>query len=148
MEDAMIINKAAYERGFGHGSVYKTLIIDLEEEEKRISPSGAKPSLIFCNIKIPPHGTKAGNDMAGEKYYEDLDVDGLPEEGTELTLGKPLCCFVDEITGEHRTVKHKDDEKAFVDTVRVLGTNRFFIFMLLRSDQEYYIKHSFYVVVK
>ena len=59
--------------------------------------------------------------MAGEKYYEDLDIDGLPEEGTELELGKPLCCFVDTITGEHRTVKHKDDEKAFVDTVRVLG---------------------------
>ena len=32
MEDAMIINKAAYERGFGHGSVYKTLIFDLDEE--------------------------------------------------------------------------------------------------------------------
>ena len=24
MEDAMIINKSAYERGFGHASVYKT----------------------------------------------------------------------------------------------------------------------------
>jgi hypothetical protein len=38
-----------------------------------------------------------------------------------MSLGKPLCCFVDEITGEHRIVKHKDDEKAIVDTVRVLG---------------------------
>ena len=24
MEDAMIINKSAYERGFGHGTVYKS----------------------------------------------------------------------------------------------------------------------------
>ena len=24
MEDAMIINKSSYERGFGHGSVYKS----------------------------------------------------------------------------------------------------------------------------
>jgi DNA-directed RNA polymerase I subunit RPA2 len=29
MEDAMIINKSAYERGFGHGTVYKTEFIDL-----------------------------------------------------------------------------------------------------------------------
>ena len=28
MEDAMIINKASYERGFGHGSVFKTKVID------------------------------------------------------------------------------------------------------------------------
>jgi hypothetical protein len=26
MEDAMIISKSSYERGFGHGSVYKTLV--------------------------------------------------------------------------------------------------------------------------
>ena len=58
MEDAMIINKAAYERGFGHGSVYKTFIIDLEDEEKRLSSSGVKPSLVFSNIKTPPHGTQ------------------------------------------------------------------------------------------
>jgi DNA-directed RNA polymerase I subunit RPA2 len=28
MEDAMIINKSAYERGFGHGSVYKSVRFD------------------------------------------------------------------------------------------------------------------------
>jgi DNA-directed RNA polymerase beta subunit len=33
MEDAMIINKSAYERGFGHASVYKTEWVD-------ISPTG------------------------------------------------------------------------------------------------------------
>lgn len=27
----MIINKASYERGFGHGSVYKTHTYDLDE---------------------------------------------------------------------------------------------------------------------
>ena len=122
MEDAMIINKATYERGFGHGSVYKTFIVDLEEEEKRTSPSGVKPSLQFCNLKSPPHGTQGENDMAGEKYYDELDSDGLPEEGIEVSTGKPLCCMVDLITGEHRVIKHKDGENAFVDTVRVLGS--------------------------
>lgn len=31
MEDAMIINKSAYERGFGHGCVYKSLRKELNE---------------------------------------------------------------------------------------------------------------------
>src|SRR5690348_10334702 len=31
MEDAMIINKAAYDRGFGHGSVLKYKEVDLSE---------------------------------------------------------------------------------------------------------------------
>ena len=31
MEDAMIINKSAYERGFGHGSVYSTKFVDLND---------------------------------------------------------------------------------------------------------------------
>ena len=32
MEDAMIINKGAYERGFGHGCVYKSYIRDLNPD--------------------------------------------------------------------------------------------------------------------
>jgi len=36
MEDAMIINKSSYERGFGHASVYKTkrinLLVDMKGE--------------------------------------------------------------------------------------------------------------------
>ena len=76
MEDAMIINKAAYERGFGHGSVYKTMIVDLDEEEKHISSTGVKPSLTFCNLKSPPHGTKVllsitmhNNELSSEWCY-------------------------------------------------------------------------------
>merc|ERR1719327_102496 len=30
MEDAMIINKSSYDRGFQHGTVYKTEMIDLQ----------------------------------------------------------------------------------------------------------------------
>ena len=30
MEDAMIINKSAYERGFGHGFVYKAEVIGMQ----------------------------------------------------------------------------------------------------------------------
>lgn len=38
-----------------------------------------------------------------------------------LEFGKPICCLVDSITGEHRLIKHKDHERAFVETVRIIG---------------------------
>ena len=33
MEDAMVINKGSFERGFGHASVYKTEIINLAQKQ-------------------------------------------------------------------------------------------------------------------
>ena len=35
MEDAMIINKMSYERGFGHGSLYLTVTVDLNEMKRK-----------------------------------------------------------------------------------------------------------------
>lgn len=32
MEDAMIINKSSYERGFAHGTLYKTEVIELKDK--------------------------------------------------------------------------------------------------------------------
>lgn len=123
MEDAMIISKGSFERGFGHGSVYKTFVIDLEEEEKRLSQVGSKPALKFCNVKQHPlNSDNNENDMVGEKYCEELDFDGLPHEGEMVEYGNPICCFVDTINGDQRTVKHKDNENAYVDTVRVIGS--------------------------
>lgn len=64
-----------------------------------------------------------GEGMVGEKICDGLDWDGLPCEGIRLEEGDPLCCFVDGVTGSHRVVKHKDHEVAYVDSVRVLGSN-------------------------
>jgi len=35
MEDAMILNKGAYERGFGHGCVYKNYYRELNESNNK-----------------------------------------------------------------------------------------------------------------
>ncbi len=134
MEDAMIINRSSFQRGFGHGYMYKTMVIDLDEEEKRSVSTGARPALIFTNIKRPPlpsttdgdsvdqvTGTTNTMNMSGEKFCENLDVDGLPFEGEGICYGEPVCCIVDTISGEHRVIKHKSEEKAYVETVRVLG---------------------------
>lgn len=120
MEDAMIINKAAFERGFGHGSVYKTTTIDLEEEEKKASKSGSRPTLRFCNMKPTP-GARPSVGYEGEKHYDTLDYDGLPFEGEVVEQGDPIVCFVDDVTGEYRVIRHKDAERAHIAVVRVLG---------------------------
>jgi DNA-directed RNA polymerase I subunit RPA2 len=122
MEDAMIINRSSYQRGFGHGSVYKTSSIKLDDEEKKVNKDGVRPSLRFSNVKqMPVEFDPASSDMVGEKYTEELDYDGLPFEGTYVQMGSPICCLVDSLTGEHRLIKHKDHEAAYVETVRILG---------------------------
>jgi hypothetical protein len=39
MEDAMIINKASYERGFAHGCVYKTEFFELKSVSYNVNRS-------------------------------------------------------------------------------------------------------------
>jgi DNA-directed RNA polymerase I subunit RPA2 len=110
-------------QGFGHGSVYKTAVVDLEEEEKRANRTGGKPKLKFSNVKSSP-GEPGNESGLLEKFTDELDLDGLPFEGEVLEFGKPLCCMVDVTTGEHRIIKHKDHEKAFVETVRIIGNSK------------------------
>ena len=45
-----------------------------------------------------PNGLAAQYHMAGEKYVESLDYDGLPEEGMRIESGDPLCCFVGRLS--------------------------------------------------
>lgn len=125
MEDAMIINKAAFQRGFGHGSVYKTFFVDLEDEERMGVRDGKKPVYHFSNIKANVGSDEAKGDpaAAADRFYSHLDDDGLPSEGTKINYGDAVVCLVDVVTGQHRAIPHKDNEEAFVDTVRIIGMN-------------------------
>jgi len=132
MEDAMIINKASYQRGFGHASVYKTHFYDLGDEEKRLTkPNEPAPILRFSNLKINPVATAnaKGNMVVssvgdtGDLICEDLDVDGLPHQGVFVRYGDPIICMVDMVTGNHKIITHKDHEGAYIDNVRVVGAN-------------------------
>jgi DNA-directed RNA polymerase I subunit RPA2 len=73
MEDAMIINKGAYDRGFAHGCVYKSYIRDLNENAGQTSASKSRYRLI---------NNKKGDRFQPEKFG--LDVDGLPYVGQKL----------------------------------------------------------------
>lgn len=119
----MIINKAAYERGFGHGSMYKTIVINLDEEEKRGARGGARPNLVFCNTRSRNNENEIGQqEVPVEKFCESLDIDGLPLEGELINHGEPLVCMLDTLSGECRLIKHKDAESVFIQTVRVVGS--------------------------
>ena len=74
MEDAMVINKGSYERGFAHASVYKSEFIDLANIARERSQV---PLLFGCSPK-------------DEKVTSGkLDIDGFPLIGTYLEEGSP-----------------------------------------------------------
>ena len=110
MEDAMIINKSAHERGFAYGTIYKSEIIDLGDYRTRGEP-----------IK---HHFGLGEDISPEfreKLSNKLSNDGLPFIGVRLTTGDPLCAYYDDTTKATKVKSYKGTEDAYVEEVRLIG---------------------------
>ncbi|XP_006499088.1 DNA-directed RNA polymerase I subunit RPA2 isoform X1 [Mus musculus] len=112
MEDAMIVNKASWERGFAHGSVYKSEFIDLSEKFKQ-----GEDNLVF--------GVKPGDPRVMQK----LDDDGLPFIGAKLEYGDPYYSYLNLNTGEGFVVYYKSKENCVVDNIKVcsndMGSGKF-----------------------
>src|SRR5258706_7526639 len=117
MEDAMILNKSAHERGFGYGTVYKSLIIDLKEQKGAQGPNAQNLRFGLGRLEKPPNHPNPA--------CEWIDSDGLPAVGWEINPGEPIAAYVDDVTKQTRFVKYKGDEVAYIDTVRELGWHRF-----------------------
>jgi DNA-directed RNA polymerase I subunit RPA2 len=113
MEDAMILNKCSYERGFGHASVYKTIDVDLQEEAKMAAKTSTRPSMRF--------GNKVSRD--GSFFRKNIDVDGLPQVGSYVEKGDPLYCIINDVDNRDHIGKHKEAERAYVQSVRMLGSS-------------------------
>lgn len=79
MEDAMILNKGAYERGFGHGCVYKSYIRELNETSS-MGSSGSKSTFRMFNPKKKEMQKEAGINLS----EHGLEPDGLPPIGKNL----------------------------------------------------------------
>lgn len=110
MEDAMILNKSAHERGFGYGTVYKSDIFDLRDVVG--NTKSGQPTLHFGIGK----DVKEDHDV--RKFVTD---DGLPRVGNRVKAGDVLCAYTDDISGRTKYHKYKGDETAFIDEVRLLG---------------------------
>ena len=112
MEDAMIVNKGSYDRGFCHASVRTVTNVDLSRMHKR----GEAPHHRFGNLK-----PLDADEESGAKFEKSLDIDGLPEVGTRLKPGAPLYVTVDEATGQCRVKKHSGSEEATVEEARLVA---------------------------
>uniref|UniRef100_A0A8C3XKP9 DNA-directed RNA polymerase subunit beta n=1 Tax=Chelydra serpentina TaxID=8475 RepID=A0A8C3XKP9_CHESE len=106
MEDAMIVSKASWERGFAHGSVYKTESIDLAEKIKQ-----GDDSLVF--------GVKPGD----VRVLQNLDADGLPHIGSILQYGDPYYSYLNLSTGESFITYYKSKESCIVDNIKVCSND-------------------------
>lgn len=104
MEDAMILNKSSYERGFGHGIVYKSEFFDISDRNVR-----GEPKSHFYGVRDTKFVPKT------------IDVDGLPAVGTKVSPDDVLFSVYDETTGQTRVEKYKGFEDAYIEEVRLLG---------------------------
>ncbi|CAK6962407.1 DNA-directed RNA polymerase I subunit RPA2 [Scomber scombrus] len=111
MEDAMIVNKSSWERGFAHGSIYKTELVDLADKVR------GDDSVVF--------GAKPDD----PKVMDKLDADGLPHIGSTLKYGDPFYGYINLNTGQTFVTFYKSQEACVVDNIKVCsndtGSGRF-----------------------
>jgi len=120
MEDAMIMNKGAYERGFGHGCVYKSFYKELNDQSA--GNSSHKSRFKMFNQK------KQQKDMMGASEVDleshGLQADGLPNIGKKLSQGDPELCTYDKILGKPKFQSFKDNESARVENIRLMSDEK------------------------
>jgi DNA-directed RNA polymerase I subunit RPA2 len=124
MEDAMILNKSAHERGFGYGTVFKSMIVDLLDQ-KGAQKLAKEPNLHFGigrDIKPkPPPSEGAMKEV--DPVFDYIDLDGLPLVGINVSAGDYIAAYTDDVTRRTSFVKYKGDETAYIDQVRLLGAS-------------------------
>ncbi|PYH41453.1 DNA-directed RNA polymerase I core subunit RPA135 [Aspergillus saccharolyticus JOP 1030-1] len=123
MDDAMIINKSSHERGFGHGTIYKTKVHGLDEKDSRRGKSRREITKLF--------GFAPGDQIKAE-WRATLDEDGLPHIGAKVKEGSYVAAWHNvrydaasdsyvNVDGVTHFVKYKDAEEGYIDSLRILG---------------------------
>lgn len=116
MEDAMIINKSSYERGFGHGVVYKTLFVDLAQEGAR----RGMQALHFKRLASSISSKRTARPLL-RSLNEAVAEDGLPEIGQRISEGEPLWCAFHDSSSERIYGRYKGSEIAYIHAVHTIG---------------------------
>lgn len=116
MEDAMIVNKSSYERGFGHASMYKSEAIFTVDLWKEYKPKNGGEFPVYFNNWVAD---------TNKKFVQGLDSDGLPAPGTILKDKTPMYCVYNESTCKHEVHYYKGAEEAIVDNVKVANVRSY-----------------------
>lgn len=111
MEDAMIVNKSSFERGFAHASVYKTEVVDLTEEVAKGEEWG---------FERPPINEINNRDSSAMR----LDSDGLPPIGLYLQQGDIFLSTIERESHRVKYHKHMSTEPCYVEDVRLLDSGK------------------------
>ncbi|KAL7275023.1 DNA-directed RNA polymerase I subunit RPA2 [Rhizina undulata] len=146
MDDAMILNKSAHERGFGHGTIYKVERIGWKDEKRR----GAEMKYIFGfanqeeleeevdGISSMDESTEENKQLKRKAYQQlgikkewldTVDMDGLPKVGQLVKDGDAIAVYHEipksgEVLGKRRENKvflYKGSEDAYIEEVRLLA---------------------------
>ncbi|KQJ97293.1 DNA-directed RNA polymerase I subunit 2 [Brachypodium distachyon] len=105
MEDAMILNKSAVDRGMFRGDIYQTECIDLSTTRRgSVAEIFAKSSLSRDSSSV-------------------IDSDGLPRVGETIVPNEQYYSTYNTLTGAIRPTRLKGTEPAAIDYVAVNGTN-------------------------
>lgn len=120
MEDAMIINKSAYERGIGYGLVYKSITKRLNENKSFGGISSVKYRML--NVKHNKNDLLIVSSSKIGKLPEYITDDGLPYIGTKLIDGMVELIYVDEVKNSIVVNYYKNQESCYVDQIRIYNT--------------------------
>jgi len=113
MEDAMILNKSAYERGLAHGVVYKSYMKPLNEGTD--VSKGKSRFKLLCSVK------KQQKDHLHHPALENMMSDGIPNIETPLKKGSPELCVYDSLKDEIRVFRSKDTEPCKLEQVALIS---------------------------
>ncbi|KAH8155101.1 uncharacterized protein LAJ45_00110 [Morchella importuna] len=147
MDDAMIMNKSAHERGFGHGTIYKTEKLGWAEEKRRGGPS-SNNLFGFINQEEIEEQIDSIHEMGEstdeekllkkkayqslgikQEWLETVDLDGLPKIGQLVKAGDAVAVY-HEVPKEsesrsrfpqNKVFTYKGSEDAYIEEVRLLG---------------------------
>ena len=117
MEDAIILNKSAVERGIHYGTVYKTKYVNLLE--------GSNTGRGRFMDKSPfVFGFVNSGSAIFKKFAHFLNKDGLPYVGRVLKQGSPLYCYTNFDTGVETVENWRENYDAIVESVKALGNDK------------------------
>lgn len=130
IEDAMIINKSTYERGFMHGAVSKAFpLIPASSQDKSIKLSLlAETDAYRANYEKVTKAARAAqfrgnetidiNDLLAQKSQRRrVDIEGMPKIGEKLTNGSTKMSYFDHNLGVEKSRHYKDTEPSAVEGV-------------------------------